>query len=281
MINRLQESYAIDLMCSLFQIHRSSYYIWVHRPKKPSHAKIQELITVKAIHRESNGSAGARTISSIAEQRGFSISRYRVGRMMRTLGLESSQPPSHNYKKAEQPHLEIPNTLNRAFDVRQPNKVWCGDVTYIWTGTRWAYLAIVLDLFSRKPIGWALSRSPDSELTKKALSMAYEARGKPNGVMFHSDQGCHYTSKSFRQLLWRYKIRQSMSRRGNCWDNAPMERFFRSLKTEWVPRMGYRSMEDAKGHILNYLIGYYSSVRPHQHNDGLSPNAAELKYQMT
>lgn len=281
MISRLQESYAINLMCSVFQIHRSSYYSWESKPRQLIPAKVQERIAVKAIHRESNGSAGARTISTIAEQRGFCISRYRAGRMMKALGLESNQPPSHNYKKVEQPHLAIPNTLNRAFDVNQPNTIWCGDVTYIWTGTRWAYLAIVLDLFSRKPIGWALSHSPDSELTKKALRMAYEARGKPKGVMFHSDQGCHYTSKSFRQLLWRFKIRQSMSRRGNCWDNAPMERFFRSLKTEWMPRMGYRSIKEAKGHILSYLIGYYSSVRPHQHNEGLSPNAAELKYQMT
>ena len=235
----------------------------------------------KAIHEESNGSAGARTVSTIASQRGLSISRYRAGRMMRTLGLASSQPPNHRYKPANQPHVVIPNTLAREFNVRQPNKVWCGDVTYIWTGNRWAYLAIVMDLFSRKPIGWALSYSPDSALTGKALSMAFEARGKPKGVMYHSDQGCHYTSRSFRQLLWRYQIKQSMSRRSNCWDNAPMERFFRSLKTEWVPRLGYISLVEAKGHILSYLTGYYASVRPHQHNDGLSPNAAEMKYQMT
>jgi len=135
--------------------------------------------------------------------------------------------------------MSIPNILNREFNVSAPNQVWCGDVMYIWIGNRWAYLAVVMDLFSRKPIGWAMSFSPDSNLTGHALSMAFEARHKPKKIMFHSDQGCHYTSQKFRQLLWRYQIKQSMSRRGNCWDNAPMERFFRSLKSEWVPNKGY------------------------------------------
>ncbi len=105
-------------------------------------------------------------------------------------------------------------------------------MTYVWVGYRWAYLAVVLDLFSRKPVGWALSLSPDSELTCKALKMAFELRGKPENVICHSDQGSHYTSLKFRQLLWRLQIEQSMSRRGNCWDSTPMERFFRSLKSE-------------------------------------------------
>lgn len=139
-------------------------------------------------------------------------------------------------------------------------------------------MAVVLDLYARKPIGWAMSLSPDSELTSKALTMAYESRGKPKGVMFHSDQGSHYTSRQFRQLLWRYQIHQSMSRRGNCWDNAPMERFFRSLKTEWVPSTGYRSFAEAGRSIIEYLTGYYSQVRPHRNNGGKSPNATEHLY---
>lgn len=197
---------------------------------------------------------------------------------MKELQLESCQLPKHRYKKAKQEHLAIPNILERKFNVDKPNQVWCGDVTYIWTGNRWAYLAMVLDLYARKPVGWAMSLSPDSELTGKALSMAYEARGKPKDVMFHSDQGCHYTSQKYRQLLWRYQIKQSMSRRGNCWDNAPMERFFRSLKTEWVPTSGYRNFTEAKHSITDYIVGYYSQIRPHQHNNGLSPNIAEREY---
>lgn len=197
---------------------------------------------------------------------------------MKLLGLESTQVPSHAYKKAEQPHVDIPNLLDRKFDIQEPDTAWTGDITYIWTGTRWAYLAVVLDLFARKPVGWALSLSPDTALVKKALTMAYESRSEPEGVMFHSDQGCQYTSLGFRQLLWRYQMKQSLSRRGNCWDNAPTERFFRSLKTEWVPETGYSSFPAAKQAINDYIIGYYSQIRPHQNNDGLPPNVAEEKY---
>jgi putative transposase len=154
-------------------------------------------------------------------------------------------------------------------------------VTYIWTGNRWSYLAVVLDLFSRKVIGWAISNSPDSELTMQALTMAYESRGKPKGVIFHSDQGTHYTSRKFRQRLWRYQITQSMSRRGNCWDNALMERFFRSLKTEWVPLIGYKNFNEAKDAIINYIIDYYNETRPHTYNSGLSPNESERRYELS
>lgn len=156
--------------------------------------------------------------------------------------------------------------------------MWCGNVTYIWTGKRWAYLAVVLDLFARKPVGWAMSFSPNSRLTIKALEMAWEKRGHPTGVMFHSDQGSHYTSRQFRQLLWRYRITQSMSRRGNCWDNSPMERFFRSLKNEWVPVTGYISFNDAVHDITDYIVGYYSTLRPHEYNGGLPPNESEKRY---
>jgi len=233
---------------------------------------------VKSIFNESNGSAGARTIADIATSRGLALSRYRAGRLMKACQLVSCQQPRHRYKKATQEHVEIPNHLNREFDVAVPDQVWCGDVTYIWTGRRWAYLAIVMDLFARKPIGWAMSFSPDSQLTGDALTMAFESRGRPKDVMFHSDQGCHYTSRHFRQLLWRYQMKQSLSRRGNCWDNSPMERFFRSLKSEWVPQTGYPTFVDAKHEIINYIIGYYSQVRPHRYNDGLPPNRAEEKY---
>lgn len=233
---------------------------------------------VKAIHAESNGSAGARTIAQIATTRGLVLSRYRVTGFMKRLGLVSCQLPKHAYRRENKEHVRIKNHLDREFDVQIPNEVWCGDVTYIWAGNRWCYLAIVMDLFSRKPIGWALSHSPNSALTGKALSMAFELRGKPAGVMFHSDQGCHYTSRQYRQLLWRYQIKQSMSRRGNCWDNAPMERFFRSFKTEWMPATGYQSFVEAKFAVTNYITGYYSRVRPHRHNGGLPPNESEKQY---
>ena len=278
MIQALKESFPVKTLCETFGTHRSSYKYWVKRSKTIKPQRVKELALVRLIFAESNGSAGARSIATIATDRGTALSRYRAGRLMKLCQLHSCQQPKHAYKKATQEHVAIPNHLNRDFDVTAPNQVWCGDVTYIWTGKRWAYLAVVMDLFARKPVGWAQSYSPDSQLTSAALSMAYESRGRPQGVMFHSDQGCHYTSRKFRQYLWRYQIKQSMSRRGNCWDNSPMERFFRSLKTEWIPQTGYKSFTEAKTEIWNYIIGYYSQVRPHQHNAGKAPNVAEKNY---
>lgn len=214
----------------------------------------------------------------MATMKGFRMGRWLAGRLMKELGLVSCQQPTHRYKRGGPEHIAIPNHLERQFAVTEPNQVWCGDVTYIWTGRRWAYLAVVLDLFARKPVGWAMSFSPDSRLTIKALEMAWEARGKPAGVMFHSDQGSHYTSRQFRQSLWRHRIRQSMSRRGNCWDNSPMERFFRSLKNEWIPVTGYTSFSDAAWAITDYIVGYYSALRPHEYNGGLPPNESENRY---
>ena len=278
MIQALKESYPVKTICGAFGTHRSSYKYWVKRPKGIAPKRLKELALIRSIFAESNGSAGARTIATIATDRGVALSRYRAGRLMKQLHLRSSQRLKHTYKTARREHVAIPNHLNRTFDVSAPNQVWCGDVTYIWTGKRWSYLAIVMDLFARKPIGWAQSYSPDSFLTAEALTMAFVSRNQPQGVMFHSDQGQHYRSCEYRQYLSRYQIKQSMSRKGNCWDNAPMERFFRSLKTEWVPKTGYRSFAEARMAIVNYIIGYYSRVRPHQHNNGKAPNVAEAQY---
>jgi putative transposase len=262
----------------VFGVHRSSYKYWSKHQNKIKPERVKAQAMVRAIHVESRGSAGARTVAEIATTRGLPMSRFVATGLMKELELVSCQLPSHQYRKGSQEHVMIPNTLDRQFDVVNPNQYWCGDVTYIWTGNRWAYLAIVLDLFARKPIGWAMSFSPDTKLTAKALTMAYESRGKPKGVIFHSDQGSHYTSRKYRQMLWRYQIKQSMSRRGNCWDNAPMERFFRSLKTEWVPTKGYRSFIEAESAVIDYIIGYYSQVRPHHYNAGLPPNESEKRY---
>ena len=278
MISRLKESYPVQTLCTIFDVHRSSYRYWLDRDKKVSPKRLEEIAMVRSIFKESEGSAGARTIATIATVRDVPLSRYRAGGLMKQCDLASCQLPKHAYKKATQAHTDIPNHLNREFTMSRPNEVWCGDVTYIWTGNRWSYLAIVMDLFARKPIGWAISYSPDSQLTSDALAMAFESRGRPDNVMFHSDQGMHYTSLKFRQTLWRFQLKQSMSRRGNCWDNAPMERFFRSLKSEWMPQTGYSSIHEAKANIINYITGYYSQVRPHRHNQGLAPNVAEAKY---
>ncbi|WP_445001466.1 IS3 family transposase [Halomonas mongoliensis] len=277
-IERLEESYAVQHLCQVFGVHRSSYRAWRDRDRRPCEAEQKLLGQVVEAHAVSNGSAGARSIAKMVTQAGTPLSRYRASRRMKQLGLVSTQPPSHAYKKADQPHLDIPNLLDRQFDVKEPNQVWSGDITYIWTGARWAYLAVVIDLYARKPVGWALSLSPNTELVKKALTMAYESRGEPSGLLFHSDQGCQYTSLAFRQMLWRYQMTQSLSRRGNCWDNAPTERFFRSFKSEWMPEIGYPDFAMAKQSVTDYMLGYYSSLRPHRHNDGLPPNVAEQNY---
>ena len=149
------------------------------------------------------------------------MSRYRVTGLMKAENLVSCQLPNHRYKKATKEHITIPNLLERQFDVTRPNEVWCGDVTYIWTGKRWGYLALVMDLFARKPVGWAMSFSPNSQLTGQALSMAYELRGRPDHLCSTLIKAVIIPSVHYRQLLWRYQVKQSMSRRGNCWDNAP------------------------------------------------------------
>lgn len=261
---------------TLFEVSPSSYYDHLIRQGKPNPERDKLRQKAVEIHKKSRGAAGARTIAGQLTQAGINIGRYKAAALMKEANIVSKQPPKHRYKRVEQESKVAPNLLNRAFDVDTPNQAWCGDVTYVWAGTEWLYLAVVLDLFARKVVGWSCSRSPDSTLTSEALRMAYESRGKPKGVMFHSDQGCHYTSLQFRQTLWRYQMVQSMSRRGNCWDNAPTERFFRSFKTEWMPNECYMSYDEAEHDIFQYIVKHYNSDRGHSYNNYLSPNAAEL-----
>ncbi|QKJ85052.1 Integrase core domain protein [Paramixta manurensis] len=227
---------------------------------------------------QSRGSAGARTLAEMLAQNGVPMTRYRAGRLMKYLNLSSCQPGKHQYKNARQEHTCLPNLLERQFAVPEPDRVWCGDITYIWAGNRWCYLAVVMDLFARRVIGWSLSANADTALIRSALRMAYETRGQPRDVMFHSDQGSQYTGLKYQQVLWRYRIKQSVSRRGNCWDNSPMERFFRSLKTEWVPTNGYAGKDEARRQIGSYIQNYYNSVRPHHYNGGLTPEESENRY---
>lgn len=281
MIQTLQGCFPVKWLCELFGIHRSSFRYWQANPSQEPISRKRLKIQVKAAHRLSGGSAGARSIVGIFEEQGRKITRYLAGKLMKEQNLVSCQIPSHRYKCAEAEHPSVPNRLKREFSPERPNQVWCGDITYIWTGERWAYLAVVLDLYARKPVGWALSTKPDADLVCQALNFAFESRGKPEGLLFHSDQGVQYSSLKYRRLLWRYRITQSMSRRGNCWDNAPMERFFRSLKTEWVPDTGYQSFTDAKRSIIDYILGYYSCIRPHTYNGMRSPDRTEKEYWKT
>lgn len=262
-------------LCQLFEVSTSSYYYRINHKDivNPQRERLKQMAI--GIHAASRGAAGARTIAGQLTQQGDKVGRYKAASLMQEAKISSKQPHNHKYKIAEDASKIAPNLLQREFSVESSNKVWCGDVTYIWAGTQWLYLAVVMDLFARKIVGWACSESPDSQLTCAALRMAFESRGRPKNVMFHSDQGCHYTSLQYRQKLWQYQITQSMSRRGNCWDNAPMERFFRSFKTEWMPKEFYRSYEEAQTDVEKYIILHYNSVRGHSYNNYASPDAAE------
>jgi putative transposase len=275
MIDALRVHYPVNTLCQTLGVHRSSYRYWHCRVDTPNAERAIKCSLVNEVWQASGGSAGARNIATMVTKKGVKLGRWLASHLMKELDITSCQRPEHHYKRGGNERIDIPNLLERQFAVTRPDQVWCGDVTYVWTGKRWAYLAVVLDLFARKPVGWAMSYSPDTELTAKALEMAWELRGRPEGVMFHSDQGSHYTSRKYRQVLWRCQIKQSMSRRGNCWDNSPMERFFRSLKSEWVPTTGYQSFIEAKNAITDYIIGYYSELRPHWYNGGLTPNESE------
>ena len=262
-------------MCSAFNIARSSFYAYQRKRRIPNAERVRLRGCVNALFTQSRRAAGSRSIVAMMRAEGVSIGRFKVRGLMRELGLVSKQPGSHAYKQVTIERPDIPNHLNRAFDVSAPNTVWCGDITYIWAQGKWHYLAAVMDLYARRIVGWACSDKPDAELAVRALDMAFEQRGKPQGLMFHSDQSVQYASRLFRQRLWRYRIQQSMSRRGNCHDNAPMERVFRSLKTEWIPAAGYVPLQHAQRDISHYLMHHYNWIRPHQFNKGLPPAQAE------
>ena len=225
----------------------------------------------------SRGSFGSRSISGKLKEQGYAVGRYKTRTLMKEANVLSKQPGKPKFNAGYKPSEIADNILNREFTVEAPNQAWCGDVTYIWTGRCYLHLALVIDLYARRIIGWACSRTPDTELTKSALHFAYQARGQPRGLIFHSDQGVHYTSKAYQQQLWRYQIKQSISRKGNCWDNAPMERVLRSFKSEWLPEKGYYSnYQEAEKDIMQY-IKYYNDYRVHSYNGYLTPYMTESK----
>jgi len=284
-VEDLREQYKQSELLAVFDVNRSSYNYHQQHAKQVNPERERLKRAAIGIHAASRGAAGARTISGMLKQQGESVGRYKAGSLMKAADIVSKQAKQHRYKLADKPAPVAENHLNREFTVAHPNLVWCGDVTYVWAGTRWLYLALVnvpfvvnyswyIDLYARRIVGWACSTSPDSALTSQALRIAYESRGKPQGLMYHSDQGCHYTSRAFQQQLWRYPIKQSRSRRGNCWDHSPMERCFRSFKSEWMPKTFYASYAEAEKDIMQY-IKHYNSYRGHSTLDYLTPVEAE------
>ncbi|NRF28130.1 IS3 family transposase [Vibrio coralliilyticus] len=185
LIDQLREHESVRVLCELFDIASSCYYEFKQR--KPDANRIRLASRVKQLFNMSRGAAGSRTVVSMLLSEGFEVGRFKVRKLMQEAELVSKQPGSHRYKQAKLERQDTPNRLKREFSVNTPNKVCCGDITYIWSGSKWSYLAVVLDLFSRRVVGLALSDKPNAELTCKALDMAWEQRGRPSNVMFHSD----------------------------------------------------------------------------------------------
>ncbi len=226
---------------------------------------------VRAFHALSRGAAGSRAISQMLRQSGVEAGRWLARRLMQECGLISCQPVKHRYRVNEENNPAMPNLLNRQFNPGAPNRVWCGDISFIRLQNKWCYLALVVDLYSRRIIGSALSLTADADLVCRALRNALETRPRDGRLLFHSDQGVQYKSNKYRKLLWRYGVMQSMSRRGNCLDNSPMERVFRSFKSEWLPKGGYGDFSHAVRDVNQWINGYYNVYRPHTNNGGLSP----------
>ncbi|WP_414158119.1 IS3 family transposase [Pseudomonas sp. BNK-45] len=274
LIDELGEQYGVNKCCRVLGISRSSFYAWRERQgrARPEREKLKALLVKH--HKASRASAGSRTLAKVLQANGHSVGRYMARSLMREAGIASRQRRRHKYKSSGVEALVAPHVLKRQFEVTAMNQVWCGDVTYIKVGKRWLYFAAVLDLFARRIVGWSFSMISDASLTCEALRMAVELRGRPKDVLFHSDQGCQYTSHKFRNELLEHGHRQSMSRKGECWDNAPMERFFGSLKSEWVPETGYNSEHEARTDVQRYVMRY-NTIRPHSYNDYWSPVAME------
>jgi len=269
----MKKAHSIKRVCAAFEVARSTYYDWLARrsaPADPGHQRV--LAEVRVIHRQTQASYGRRRMSAELRRRDFDVGPFRARSLMREAGLAVEVPKPPIYPKSQgAPDAVAPNRLDRQFDVAVPGTVFAGDITYIGTQAGWLYLAVVMDLCARRIVGWAMSDSPDAELVTRALRLALPHRHPTQGLMFHSDQGGQYTSAAFRTFLADNRITQSMSRRGNCWDNAPVERFFRSLKSERVRTTIYRDHGQARADVNDYIARFYNTSRLHSAAGGHPP----------
>ena len=234
---------------------------------------------VQQIHHEMHATYGSRRMCAELNAQGYALGRYKVRRVMKELALKAKRPKQHRYPVIGQVSSIAPNTLNRQFRPAQSNSHWTGDITYIRTAQGWLYLAIVLDLYSRRVVGGAFSGQPNSELSTRALEFAVQHRQPKDSLLFHTDQGVQYSSDQFQRSLRNHGISASMSRRGNCLDNAVTERFFRSLKTERVNTRQYKTRQEAIEDIADYIEPFYNRIRRHSTLGNLSPAAYEQMHQ--
>jgi len=234
------------------------------------------LSNVRHIHGETRGAYGSRRMSEELRSQGHDVGRYRARSLMKKAGVSVKRRKIFKKTTDSKHNLPVaPNLLDRNFQVGRPNAVWCSDISYLWTMEGWLYLAVVIDLYSRKVVGWAMSNRLKASLVIESLLMAYWRRKPAKGLVHHSDRGCQYAGHDYQKLLDTYGMTCSMSRKGNCWDNAVVESFFHNLKTEWTADIIYRNRDEARGDVLQYIEMFYNSHRLHSTLGYKNPNGFE------
>lgn len=273
-----KKTWPVDLICRVFKVKRNGYYSYQLRKRdKPDDPAHQEMLDwVEKIAKASNDCYGSRRMKEALNVLGYRVSRSKARKLM----LEASVHVRHRrkYKVTTNSKHNLPvfeNHLNRQFTVERPDQAYVSDITYIWTQEGWLYLAVVIDLFSRKVVGWSMSSRMKAALVCDALRMAIWQRKPRPGLIVHSDQGSQYASQIYRRLLKAHGYIGSMSRKGNCWDNAVAESFFGSLKQERVQWQHYQARNEAQQDILNYIAMFYNSYRLHSFLGYNSPNQYE------
>jgi transposase InsO family protein len=261
-----REEFEITVMCRVLAVSRSGYYAWCKRPTSPRKMADQELIQqIKEIHQQSRQTYGSPRIQAELAENGVPCSHKRVARLMRDEELFAKQNRKFKVTTTDSahPYPVAPNLLDQDFTAGRPNEKWLADITYIPTAEGWLYLAVVMDLYSRRIVGWTMSDSLERHLVIAALHMAIKMRQPPSGLLHHSDRGSQYASDDYQAVLTKYQIQGSMSRTGNCYDNAPMESFFGTLKTELVHHCVYQTKAEAKTDIFEYIEVFYNRFRRH------------------
>jgi putative transposase len=262
----------VSWMCEALGVSRSGFHTWLTRPPS-ARARSDEALgaRVRESFVRSDRTYGARRVWHDVLAEGLSCGLHRVERLMRRQALRA-RPRRRRLPADTGPRAAIaPNVLDRTFAAERPNRKWVADFTYVWTAEGWLYVAVVLDLFSRRIVGWSMKAEMTAQLVTDALVMAIWRRGRPQTLLHHSDQGSQYTSEPFQRLMADHGIACSMSRSGNVWDNAAMESFFSSLKTERIGGRVYRTRDDARTDVFDYIERFYNPVRRHSTIGYVSP----------
>jgi len=261
------------------RVSRSGYYAWKNTGKSKHQEENENLIPiVLEAHRVSRGSYGARRMADEITDHGIQCGRYRAKTVMSMADVTAKQKKKFKVTTDSKHNLPVAlNLLNRNFETEKPNEVWVGDITYVWTAEGWLYLAVVIDLFSRKVVVWAMNNRIKKDLVIESITMATGRREISPGLIFHSDRGSQYCSHKFQKTLCKQNIIPSMSRKGNCWDNAVSESFFGSLKTERIFDSIYKTREEAKRDIFDYIEMFYNCRRRHSFIGNKSPQQWEME----